>query len=344
MRSRSPSSLLQRVGSRARAAAVILCYHRVGHVETDPWLLSVSPEHFAEHLEVLSTEADTVPLDRLGRELHEGARRRGRTLVALTFDDGYADNLHQAKPLLEAADVAATVFVVSGAVGRSHEFWWDELERVLLSPGTMAEKLELHTGGMTSTWRLGDAPYDAADHDRHRDWNAIGAADPLPRHRLFRSAYAALRGASEAERVAAISTLLDGGDASVRESHRPLSEQELRLLADGGLVEIGAHTVTHPVLSEVFERDQRREVEGSRAELETLLERPVRSFAYPYGQREHYSASTVRVVREAGFVLACSTVPRLVRRRTSQFELPRFTVLDWDGEEFARAIAAWTGR
>jgi peptidoglycan/xylan/chitin deacetylase (PgdA/CDA1 family) len=342
VRSRSAPSLLQRVRSRARSGAVILCYHRVGHVETDPWLLSVSPEHFAEHLELLTTTADTVPLDRLDRELNEGAPRRGRPLVAITFDDGYADNFHQAKPLLEAADAAATVFVVSGAVGRNHEFWWDELERVFLSPGTMAEKLELHTDGMTSEWRLADAPYDEADHDRHREWNAIGAADPLPRHRLFRSAYAALRAASNAERAAAISALLDAGEASARDSHRPLSKQELRLLADGGLVQIGAHTVTHPVLSEVSEREQRREVERSKAELEALLEQPVQCFAYPYGQPEHYSATTVRLVREAGFVLACSTIPKLVRRHASQFELPRFTVLDWDGEEFARAIAEWT--
>jgi peptidoglycan/xylan/chitin deacetylase (PgdA/CDA1 family) len=338
----SPSSLLRRARGRGRSAALILCYHRIARVETDPWLLCVPPEHFGEHIDVLRATADVVPLDRLVSGLHERERRRGRPLVALTFDDGYADNLHQAKPLLEAADLAATVFVVSGAVGRRHEFWWDELERIFLSPGTTAEKLELHTNGTTSTWRLSDAPYSAADHDRHRNWNAIGTADPLPRHRQFRSAYAALRAASEAERAAAMSALLVRREAGARESHRPLSEQELRRLADGGLVTIGAHTVTHPVLSEVSNRDQQRQVEQSKAELETLLGRRVREFAYPFGQREHYSAATVKAVREAGYALACSTVPGVVHRRTSRFELPRFTVLDWDGDRFAQALAGWT--
>ena len=311
---RARSGLLRRVAGRRRPAGLILCYHHVGGVEVDPWLLCVSPEKFAD-----------------------------RPLVALTFDDGYADNLRQAKPLLEAADVAATVFVVSGAVGRGREFWWDELERGLLTPEATASKLELRTKGRTTTWRLADSPYGASEHERHRSWNAIEADDPLARHGLFRSAYAALRAASEDERAAGLATLLDGRDARARETHRPLSEEELLLLAEGGLVEIGAHTVTHPVLSDLSEADQRREVRQSRAELEALLGRPVRLFAYPFGQRDHYTAETVKAVREAGYALACSTLPGCVHRRTSRFELPRFTVLDWDGDEFAKALAGWAG-
>jgi peptidoglycan/xylan/chitin deacetylase (PgdA/CDA1 family) len=326
---------------RRRPLGLILCYHRVGRAEVDPWLLCVSPENFAEQLAVLRATADAVPLDRLALELREGPRRRDRALVAVTFDDGYADNLHQGKPLLEAADVAATVFVVSGAVGRDREFWWDELERELLTPEASARELELQTKGRTTTWRLADAPYGASEHERHRSWNAIESDDPLPRHGLFRSAYAALSAASEDERAAGIATLFDGRDARARETHRPLSEEELLLLGEDGLVEIGAHTVTHPVLSDLSEADQRREVRQSKAELEALLGRPVRLFAYPFGQRDHYTAGTVKAVREAGFALACSTLPGCVRRRTSRFELPRFTVLDWDGDEFAKALAGW---
>jgi peptidoglycan/xylan/chitin deacetylase (PgdA/CDA1 family) len=343
MSGRARSGLLRWVAGRVRPAGLILCYHRVGRAEVDPWLLCVSPEKFAEQLAVLRATAEVVPLDRMARELREGPRRRDRPLVALTFDDGYADNLHQGKPLLEAADVAATVFVVSGAVGRGREFWWDELERELLKPEVAAKELELRTRGRTTTWRLADAPYGASEHERHRSWNAIDADDPLARHGLFRSAYAALRAASEDERAAGIATLLNGRDAEARETHRPLSEEELLLLAEGGLIEIGAHTVTHPVLSDLSEADQRRELRQSKAELEALLGRPVQLFAYPFGQREHYTAVTVKAVRETGYALACSTLPGCVHRRTSRFELPRFTVLDWDGDDFANALAGWAG-
>ena len=61
----------------------------------------------------------------------------------ITFDDGYADVLHHAKPLLERHSVPATVFVATGAIGQRREFWWDELGGLFLQPGTLPEELEL---------------------------------------------------------------------------------------------------------------------------------------------------------------------------------------------------------
>ena len=57
--------------------------------------------------------------------------------VVVTFDDGYADNFHNAKPLLERYEIPATVFVTTGYLQDQREFWWDELERILLQPGTL---------------------------------------------------------------------------------------------------------------------------------------------------------------------------------------------------------------
>jgi peptidoglycan/xylan/chitin deacetylase (PgdA/CDA1 family) len=112
-------------------------------------------------------------------------------------------------------------------------------------------------------------------------------------------------------------------------------------MADGELVEIGAHTVTHPVLSSLPEPEQRWEVAQSGAELERVLGRPVRTFAYPYGHRRDYSPTTVDALGEAGYVLACSTTRGLVQRRTRPFELPRYCIGDWDGEQLARAFDDW---
>jgi peptidoglycan/xylan/chitin deacetylase (PgdA/CDA1 family) len=76
--------------------------------------------------------------------------------VAVTFDDGYADNLLNGKPLLECYDVPVTVFVTSGYVGAGREFWADELERLFLQPGTLRQELCLAIKGRTHQWDLGE--------------------------------------------------------------------------------------------------------------------------------------------------------------------------------------------
>src|SRR5688572_28754639 len=77
--------------------------------------------------------------------------------VAVTVDDGYVDNLAEAQPLLARREVLATVFVATDLVGRASEFWWDELERLLLQPGVLPSELMLVIGGASHRWSLGDA-------------------------------------------------------------------------------------------------------------------------------------------------------------------------------------------
>jgi peptidoglycan/xylan/chitin deacetylase (PgdA/CDA1 family) len=104
-----------------RGARLILMYHRVATTASDPLELCVAPERFREHLELLRSLGRIVPLADIAR-----ARSNG-LLVAITFDDGYADNALAAAPLLEEQDAHATVFVVAGAVGSTKAFWWDRL-------------------------------------------------------------------------------------------------------------------------------------------------------------------------------------------------------------------------
>jgi peptidoglycan/xylan/chitin deacetylase (PgdA/CDA1 family) len=107
------------------------------------------------------------------------------------------------------------------------------------------------------------------------------------------------------------------------------------------LIEIGAHTVTHPSLSALPIASQREEIWQSKTGLEEILDRPVTSFAYPYGKRSDYSAETVALVREAEFVCACSNFAGLVSQSTDRFQLPRVHVPDCDGEEFVKQLSGW---
>ncbi len=123
-----------------------------------------------------------------------------------------------------------------------------------------------------------------------------------------------------------------------RSTYRTLSVEELRTLSQGELIEVGAHTVTHPLLSGLPESVQQDEVQRSKITLEESIREPVSSFAYPYGI---YTNETVAIIRKAGFDCACSTTSDSVWHGNDRFQLPRVTVEDWDGEEFKQRLLKW---
>ena len=332
------NDLIQRASNylhyRFTPRALILLYHRVVDLPFDPQLLSVAPQHFDEHLEILRRYTQPVPLQELATAVQED--RLPRRGVAITFDDGYIDNLQHARPLLARRDIPATVFVTAGRLCRQEEFWWDELERLLLQPGMLPATLSLSINGHDYHWKLGEAAeYKEEDYQRYRDWHIEQPDDPGPRHKLYRSLYHLLHALYQTERQGIIEKLQTwaGKDSICRPSHRTLTTDEVVLLAKGDLIEVGAHTMTHPVLASLPVAKQREEIVQSKRCLEEILDLPVSSFAYPHGS---YTDETISLVREAGFGCACSSDAAVVLPGADGFRLPRFVVRDWDGEEFYR--------
>src|SRR5262249_15981713 len=112
----------QQFRNRFDCKALILMYHGVAEVGSDAWSLFVTPQHFAEDLEVLRKHGRPMRLRRLAQAF--GNVSLASRSVVVTFDDGYANNLHNARPLLERYDIPATVFLTTGYLGREYEFWW----------------------------------------------------------------------------------------------------------------------------------------------------------------------------------------------------------------------------
>lgn len=321
------------------ARPVVLMYHRVAEPAIDPWKLCVSPAHFREQVAALATWADAMPLRRLLDT--PPAAGVSRPPVAVTFDDGYVDNLQAARPALEQCGVPATVFVATGYLGGARQFWWDELAGLLLTPGTLPPTLTLGINGTTCQWTLGDAAnYGESDWQRDRAWRAPDNP-PTARHRLFAELWWLLQHASRSRQEYLLNVLRGwaGVPLAGRPQDRAVTIDELHALAAGDLVEIGAHTVTHPILKGLAEGVQRSELRESKAQLERLLDRPVESFAYPYGTA---APDTVRLVTDAGFRRACTTAPGTVTPAGDPFRVPRFAVEDWDGDEFLRRLSRWT--
>jgi len=320
---------------------VILLYHRITELPLDPWLISVSPCNFAEHLEILQQYNRPVRLQQVSEALRH--KELPDQSVVITFDDGYADNLYNAKLLLERYDVPATFFLTTGNMRCESEFWWDELERVLLHPGSLPDVLDLSINGITHRWKLGEAAhYSEEAFRRYRCWRAWEDGPSL-RHSLYSQLWELLHTLPEGERRRVMNDILRWAEAepAVRPTHRPLSPEEAFTLSQGELMEIGAHTVTHPALSALTRASQRDEILKSRSYLQEIVGCPVTSFAYPYGRRSDYNAETISIVRQAGFTCSCSNFGGIVNRATDPFQLPRVQVQNWGGDEFAKLLRRW---
>jgi peptidoglycan/xylan/chitin deacetylase (PgdA/CDA1 family) len=330
---------VQKIQKRlTKQKALILMYHRIAEVNVDPWGLCVTPQHFSEQLQVLQSKAHPMSLQTLVRAYQEG--NLPQRAVALTFDDGYADNLHGAKPLLEQYGIPATIFVTTGYVGREQEFWWDELEQLLLQPGRLPETLSLNINGHSYHWELGaSAAYSKEEAQRehtHKAWKS----QPGSRLFFYYSIWQQLLPLAESDRLTQLHQIRAWAqtESTARLTHRTLSQEELMELGQSDFVEIGAHTVTHPFLSAQPVNHQQIEIQQSKARLEAIFNRPITSFSYPFG---NYASETVALAQKVGFECACSTVEDFVWRGSNRFELPRIAVENWNGEEFAKQLERW---
>jgi peptidoglycan/xylan/chitin deacetylase (PgdA/CDA1 family) len=264
-------------------------------------------------------------------------RGRGR-LVAVTFDDGYADNLEEALPVLEEFGVPATVFVSTNGIDSSREFWWDELEALLLGPHRLPEELSCRIGDKRFHASLAHDEASAMDPPAHSEWSVRdGEPPPTPRHGAYVDLLAAFRNLEAEARAGALDALHAWAERVpvARGTHRPLTSGGLRELAASDHIEIGAHSMSHPALSGISPKQRWTEIAGSRRELEALVG-PIRHFAYPFGDWR----GSKRLVRRAGFASACVTASRR-RRRVDRYRLPRCYVGNWEEEAFIENLGRW---
>jgi peptidoglycan/xylan/chitin deacetylase (PgdA/CDA1 family) len=169
--------------------------------------------------------------------------------------------------------------------------------------------------------------------------------DPTPRHRIYRELHQLLRPLAGEDRESLLAMLRSQiRDSAVsRPLYRALTRDEICQLAEGGLVEVGAHAVTHPVLSSQTAEIQRWEIKESKKMLEAILGQEITAFSYPYGSISDGGKEAIHLVQEAGFKSACTNTPGIVTLSSHPFWLPRFLIRDWDGEGFKRQLSLFFG-
>ncbi|MHC4920710.1 MAG: polysaccharide deacetylase family protein [Planctomycetota bacterium] len=298
---------------------LVLIYHRVADDPIDSQLMAVSPAHFATQMAVLAEHHRVVPLAQLLTEAESGGCPP-RT-VALTFDDGYADVLANGVPVLEQHGLHATVFITSGMVGSTQEFWWDALERILLTGAPLPPFLNMLMHGQQVQ---------------------RATATPSERVALHAELWATMRSLPPAATTEVVDGLFRwaGIEPLGRLSHRVVTTEQLRQLAASPAIEIGAHTVSHPSLSALPLTEQQHEIERSRSNLETLLDQPVRYFSYPYGSAEDFTQDTASLVAAAGFEAGIANVQDRVGTPLERYAVPRRLVRNWSGPQFATWLQA----
>jgi peptidoglycan/xylan/chitin deacetylase (PgdA/CDA1 family) len=234
-----------------------------------------------------------------------------RSVIAITFDDGYRDNITLAAPVFERHGARATIFPVVRTAGGGRPLWWDELTRALA-------RGNINGGGLVPYLsNLNHCNLTSADRERVGPRASRAAMAEFLCERLVE-----LPGTARDQVLVALAERLNVGRAECDQSDLYANWDELRAVADAGF-EIGGHTFDHVVLPHEDPVDAEIQIAGSRKAIEQVLRRPVRSFAYPNGRHD----ATVRALTAAaGFRLAITVEHGVNYADTDPFAMRRMPI------------------
>ncbi|WP_379677699.1 polysaccharide deacetylase family protein [Massilia consociata] len=289
---------------RGDSRVCVINYHRI-LAEHDP-LLASEPDlaTFRWQMELLARCFNVLPLHEAVAAVAAGTVPP--RAVCITFDDGYRSVHDLALPVLREFGLPATVFVTSGYVGQG-SMWNDRIiEAVQTLP---AGELDLSALG------LGAYPLHSLD-DRKATLGTL----------TERSKY--LPPQARRDLIERLEALVGDGLAQGL-----MLTPEMVVNLDRNGIEIGAHTVSHPILTSLDDDSARLEIAAGKEQLEHILGKPVRLFAYPNGKvGKDFDQRHVDMVREAGFTAAFTTAVGALTRDQDRFQLPRSR--PWDATPF----------
>jgi peptidoglycan/xylan/chitin deacetylase (PgdA/CDA1 family) len=285
-------------------------FHRV-HATPDPLFPEeVDAARFERMMRLVAGTFRVMTLGDAASRLRIG-ELPARTMV-ITFDDGYADNAEVALPILKRYGLPATFFVSTGFLDGGR-MWNDSVIECLRAS------------------RCSEVDLDAFGLGR------VALSGPAERRSAIDSLLPRLKYLSLAGREEAIERLCRICDVKGLPSDLMMRADQVVQLHRAGM-EIGGHTVHHPILTSLSPAEAEREIAAGRARLQEIIDGPVDVFAYPNGKPgQDYQSCHVDIVRRLGFKAAVSTAPGVGRAGDDLFQLPRFT--PWD-----RSLPKWAMR
>jgi len=278
-----------------KSQVAVLMYHRIGPKKDDWYPQPLGTRDFEKQVEYFCRNYEILPLDRLAQDIDQG-KPLPQKAVAITFDDGYKNDYLYAYPSLMKHHMPATIFLTTGHIGSGELFWFDKV-RYAIHHAT-AEPLELDELG---TYTL------QSESDRTSAKLIIAEK---------------LKQLSGEKKNLSIQKLLDLCQVNIPTNlgqELILSWDEVRDMYSNGIT-FGAHSVTHPILTNLPLQQARTEIMQSKKDIEEKLGQAVTAFSYPNGD---YNADIIRLLREGGFTCAVTTKAKLIVPEANPFELGR---------------------
>lgn len=298
----APANLLASIVSPAgkRARLSVLIYHRV-LPEPDPLTDDQCDRQFFDtQINFLSTYFNVLPLPEAIQRLKD--RTLPDKAACITFDDGYADNAENALPILQKYNVPATFFIAAGFLD-GKMMWNDKvIELVRRTPG---DHLDL------SALDLGKHPVATLEQRRR----TLFALIEKFKYQSFEERHAMITRLVESKPIALPDNLM-------------MRTEQVRQLHQAGM-EIGGHTLSHPILARTDSDTAYAEIADGKAKLEAIIQSPIRFFAYPNGKPwQDYRPEHVNMLKTIGFEAAFATAWGAADYQSDVHQLPRFT--PWD--------------
>jgi peptidoglycan/xylan/chitin deacetylase (PgdA/CDA1 family) len=284
----------------------ILIFHRV-LPEPDP-IFPDEPDgrRFDQIMGWVKTWFNVMPLDAAVDALK--TRNLPARAMAITFDDGYADNRTVALPILNRHGLSATFFIATGYLDGGR-MWNDTIIEAIR--GSKARRLELDN--------------IKAFEGSGSQFLAIGSI--LEKRAAIQVILGRIKYLSSSEREAAGRSIAEQSGIDLPDNLMMTTQQVVQMRRAG--MSIGAHSISHPILARLAPAEVRREISGSKEFLECILEEEVSLFAYPNGKPDvDFQMKDAVIVKELGFKAAVSTACGTAETNSDLMQLPRFT--PWD--------------
>jgi len=251
-------------------------------------------------------------MDELSEALRSGKPLPERA-VALTFDDGYIDNYEVAFPVLRQHKIPATFYVCPGLIDSNLGFWWDEIYFCIRKTKKVAidiSKLSAHAS-IVQDVKEDLRPIRTVAEKESVAQRIIVMAKRLPVQTIRKL-------------IADLTTVLEVSEKQPSSASGLMGWSHIKEMANNGM-DIGSHTMTHPMMSQMSEHVLRKEVQDSRGRLQDELGRSINGFVYPSGD---YHAMARDVVRQAGHWYACTSESGFVTPSSDPYLLRRVNISD----------------